>query len=100
VAEVGHGTLSSLIIAGARRRALSPTGVPIPVTDILYALQMWLLLGLLTTWFAARAATRLRCQPRCGEERAEYFGWEEDGPPQRPYEPGEIRRALRIYDCA
>ena len=57
---------------------------------------------MLLSWFAARAVTRLRCPPLT---RADLI-WavaalREDGPAEQlPYVPGELTRALRVYDCA
>lgn len=73
------------------------------MADVIHALEVWILVAMLTGWFLGRAAGRLRCSPVAVPEllRAEQAGLEERGAHQaRHPDPDSLLRAVRIYERA
>jgi len=72
------------------------------MSDLLYAVEIWLLVGALVAWFYCRAAIRLREGPldmvRLSAEAARL---QERGLHQEHWpEPGSLIAGVRIYDRA
>jgi hypothetical protein len=73
------------------------------VDDLLYALAVWLLLAVPTTWFFSRAAQRLRQAPPTRAERllmADAFSDERRSPEPYGLDAHALWRAIRIYTAA
>ena len=72
------------------------------ISDVLYAVEIWLLVAALSGWFLCRAALALRQPPRTFAELLPAGPPDAHGP-ARAAPAGEVeslRRGLRIYDSS
>jgi hypothetical protein len=70
--------------------------------DVLYVLEVWILVSLLMGWLFCRAALRLHSPPLTFADLVEAEHALRTGAGERPFsspEPDALLRALRVYDA-